>query len=202
MLLGGGYTGKNQFGLKMDYPALIRGLIRHFQAHQDDCEVHLVPHVMPGHVACDQGEKASNEGGQVIAQEDDYSACEELVQEFPSAVLAPRFTSPSEAKSYISGMDFFMGARMHACIAAFSSGVPVVPMAYSRKFEGLFGSLGYNHTIDCTALDEVTVQEQIAVLYEKRAELTKEAAAATELGLRKLARYEDALVSLFASVAK
>ncbi len=27
---------------------------------------------------------------------------------------------------------------MHACIAAISSGVPVFPMAYSRKFNGLF----------------------------------------------------------------
>lgn len=31
-----------------------------------------------------------------------------------------------------------MGARMHSTIAAFSSRVPVVPMAYSRKFNGLF----------------------------------------------------------------
>ena len=41
----------------------------------------------------------------------------------PGTVLAPRFSTPSEAKTYIAGLDFFMGARMHACIAAFSSGV-------------------------------------------------------------------------------
>ena len=38
---------------------------------------------------------------------------------------------------------------MHACIAAFSAGVPVVPMAYSRKFNGLFGTLGYKRVADC-----------------------------------------------------
>ena len=35
-------------------------------------------------------------------------------------------------------MNFFIGSRMHATIAAFSSNVPVFPLAYSRKFNGLF----------------------------------------------------------------
>jgi hypothetical protein len=38
---------------------------------------------------------------------------------------------------------------MHACIAALSSGVPVLPIAYSRKFRGVFGSLGYPIIADC-----------------------------------------------------
>jgi polysaccharide pyruvyl transferase WcaK-like protein len=55
-----------------------------------------------------------------------------------------------EAKSYISGMDLFIGARMHATIAAISSGVPVIPFSYSRKFEGLFSSLGYPYVVQGT----------------------------------------------------
>ena len=63
---------------------------------------------------------------------------------YPRAIVAPAFRTPVEAKSYIAGMDFFAGARMHACIAAVSSGVPVYPLAYSRKFNGLFvETLGY-----------------------------------------------------------
>ena len=53
-------------------------------------------------------------------------------------LLSPLFFSPIDAKSYISGMHFFIGSRMHATIAAFSSNVPVFPLAYSRKFNGLF----------------------------------------------------------------
>ena len=32
LLMSGGYTGANQFGLSIDYPALIREIIRFFQA--------------------------------------------------------------------------------------------------------------------------------------------------------------------------
>jgi polysaccharide pyruvyl transferase WcaK-like protein len=188
LLMGGGYTGRNQFSLTMDYPALIRGLIRHFLAHPDGCQVHLVPHVFPDTPRA--------------GQENDYSASELLAGEFPGLVLAPRFATPSEAKSYIAGMDFFMGARMHACIAALSSGVAVAPMAYSRKFAGLFGSIGYEHTLDCTTLEAAEVQDRIAVFYEDRARLAVEAEAARETGLVKLARYENALVELLGDMGR
>jgi len=186
LLMKGGYTGKNEFGLAMDYPALIRGLITHFQTHADGCEVHLVPHVFPD----------TDSPG----HENDFTASEKLVADFPGLVLAPRFGTPSEAKSYIAGMDFFMGARMHACIAALSSGVAVAPMAYSRKFAGLFGSIGYDHTIDCTALGEAEVHGRITALYDRRADLAAEARAARDAGLAKLALYQDALRDLLAKV--
>lgn len=122
LLMNGGYSGQNEFGISLDYPALMRNLIRFFQS--EGCEVHMVAHVLPQ-------DRAKTH------REDDYFAAAQLVKEFPGTVLAPAFDSPSDAKTYIATLDFFMGARMHACIAAFSAGVPVVPMAYSRKFAGL-----------------------------------------------------------------
>jgi polysaccharide pyruvyl transferase WcaK-like protein len=179
LLMGGGYTGQNEFGLAMDYPGMIHDLIRHFRAHPDGCEVHLVPHVIIP--------------GESIQREDDYRACVALAEAFPGTVLAPAFATPSEAKSYIAGLDFFMGARMHACIAAFSSGVPVIPMAYSRKFAGLFGSIGYDRTVDCTSESAAAICDKIFAAYESRQELADEAAAALAIGLDKLTRYDDAL---------
>ncbi|SNR72072.1 polysaccharide pyruvyl transferase family protein [Puniceibacterium sediminis] len=179
LLMGGGYTGKNEFGLTMDYPGLIRDLIRHFQSHPDGCEVHLVAHVIV-------------RSGPMTG-EDDYRACEALAAEFPGTVLAPAFESPSEAKSYIAGLDFFMGARMHACIAAFSSGVPVVPMAYSRKFEGLFGTMGYTRTVDCTSQSAEAILEAIVQGYTDRTTLKAEADAALKKGREKLTTYETRL---------
>ena len=45
---------------------------------------------------------------------------------------------------------------MHATIAAFSAGVADIPFSYSRKFEGLYDSLGYPYVIHgCT---DTTVQ--------------------------------------------
>ncbi|MFU8778597.1 MAG: polysaccharide pyruvyl transferase family protein [Roseovarius sp.] len=124
-----------------------------------------------------------------------------MQKEFPSVTVAPGFTSPSEAKSYIAGMDFFMGARMHACIAAFSAGVPVVPMAYSRKFAGLFGALGYNETVDCTSQSAEEIMARVFDAYGRRAELVQSQKAALATGLEKLARYEAALGDLMVQMA-
>ena len=132
LLFNGGYTRNNMFGLRSSYKDLIRSLLEWLSA-ENGYEIHLVPHVL------------SDE----IEVEDDYRVNLRLKKDFPHVVLAPKFSDPIQAKSYIAGMDFFAGARMHACIAAFSSNVPVLPMAYSRKFAGLFGSIGYDVIADC-----------------------------------------------------
>ncbi len=181
LLMSGGYTRNNMFGLKMDYPQLMRDIARHFTDHPAGCELHLVPHV----ISWERG-----------ALEDDYAASVKLAEEFPRAIVAPAFTSPSEAKSYIAGMDFFMGARMHACIAAFSSGVPVVPMAYSRKFAGLFGALDYNETVDCTAQSAEDIKARIFAAFERRENMARAQQAALAMGLERLQRYETVLGDL------
>ncbi|MEO0390466.1 MAG: polysaccharide pyruvyl transferase family protein [Pseudomonadota bacterium] len=145
LLFNGGYTQSNQFGLKADYPDLIRRIIAFFEA-QEQVELHLVGHVQ----------------SREIAVEDDHRVNEALATEFPGVIVSPFFASPIEAKTYIAGMDFFLGARMHATIAAFSAGVPVIPMAYSRKFKGVFGTLGYARSVDCKAdtADEIMAAVQ------------------------------------------
>ena len=133
-MLMGGYTGNNQFGLVIDYNKTIRSIIDFFLS-TNNVKLHLIGHV---------------ESGERFV-ESDYVVCRDLYYEYnhPNLVLADFFLGPIEAKNYISGMDFFMGARMHATIAAFSSCVPVVPMAYSRKFNGLFiDTLNYPHIVD------------------------------------------------------
>lgn len=187
LLMMGGYSGKNMFGLRSDYPRLVRDIITHFTTQVPDCEVHLVGHVI--------AEKRD-------AMEDDYAACLTLQREFPQTVLAPIFGTPQEAKSYIAGLDFFMGARMHACIAAFSSGVAVVPMAYSRKFEGLFGTLGYFHTVDCTAEENEVIMRKIAKAYENRAVLAQDAQDAFGRSLQRLEAYNEAISRLLARLSR
>jgi len=181
LLMGGGYTGKNMFDLKLDYPTLICDIISGFSDHPNGCEVHLVGHVVP-----------QTRGG----VEDDYQICLDLADKFPRTVIAPPFDTPSEAKSYIAGLDFFIGARMHACIAAFSSGVPVVPMAYSRKFEGLFSALGYNLTVDCTIDTAEDIKEQIFEAYENRHAIAARMEKALQIGRVRLNQYEMGLERL------
>jgi len=168
-----------QFKLTVDYPALVRKAIAYFAA-QPGVEVHLVSHVI-----CDAHEN-----------EDDLRACARLAHEFPQVKVAPRFRTPSEAKSYISSLDFFTGARMHACIGAFSAGVTVVPMAYSRKFNGLFTSLGYEAVLDCLKLDTEQAYAFLLAQWAQRDELALRVEAGNAMAQAKLNRYVADIVKM------
>lgn len=130
LLYNGGYNRKNYFNLSFSYEKFINLLLE--ELINTEYEVHLVPHVI-------------SENNTV---EDDYRVCRKLSDKFSTVKLSPRFSSPIEAKSYIAGLDVFSGARMHSTIAAFSCGIPVIPIAYSRKFNGLYDTLCYPYFID------------------------------------------------------
>lgn len=54
-----------------------------------------------------------------------------------------------------------MGSRMHATIGALTSNTPVIPVAYSRKFTGLFDSVDYPYVVDLQTLDTESAVKQI-----------------------------------------
>lgn len=157
LLWNGGYTRNNQFGLVLDYQHLVRSIIRYF-LNCPNVKLHMIAHVV----------------SEMDSVENDYSVSYELAQEYKAEnfVLAPLFLNPILAKNYIAGLDFFAGARMHATIAAFSSGVPVYPMAYSRKFNGLYiDTLEYNYMGDMTTDDHENVINGLKLAFERRDEL-------------------------------
>ncbi|WP_283131129.1 polysaccharide pyruvyl transferase family protein [Enterovibrio norvegicus] len=163
LLWNGGYTGNNQFGLKCGYKELVRDIITLFLDRGK--KVHLVSHVISDN----------------FKAEDDYRTSIEIKESYFSknenVIVGPKFTDPMDAKSYISRMEFFLGSRMHATIAALSSGVAVLPLAYSRKFEGVFGSIGYKH---CVNLHEDTYSEIVNKIndsYDNKASVRNDAIA-------------------------
>jgi len=174
LLYNGGYTGQNQFGLTVNYPELMRTVLDRF-SQRGDCQVWLVAHVL----------------ADSLPVEDDYKVSQKLSDLYPTIHLAPKFASPSEAKSFISGMDFFVGARMHACIAAFSSGVPVVPLAYSRKFNGLFSTLQYPFFGDCKEATDEQILKLILDGFEAREQLRQAVERGNKIADTKLMRYEQ-----------
>lgn len=173
-------AGQNAFGLSMNYAVFTRGLIEALIA-RGDAEVHLIAH-------------ANSDGNPA---DDDAATLDRLAAEYPAVVRVPNFAGPSEAKSYISGLDMLIAARMHACIGAFSAGTPVVPVAYSRKFSGLFGLLGYDWLIPVQGVDETQAIAHVMHAVDSRDEL----AAGARQGMAKvgalLDTYRDALRSLF-----
>ena len=82
---------------------------------------------------------------------------------------------------------------MHACIAAFSSGVPVLPMAYSRKFNGLFNSLAYPHVLDCLETDTDRAYAQLIDAFEQREALAVAVAEGNRIARDKLEVYTHEL---------
>lgn len=184
LLMSGGYTGANQFGLTVDYNGLIERLIEHW-SRMPDHVIWLVPHVM-----------ADN-----IDKDNDMVAIGELVAKYPTCRVPARFTTPSQAKSFISGLAFMTGARMHACIAAISAGVPVVPFSYSRKFNGLFDTLEYPWYADGLVDSTDTAFEKIIAGEDQRASLQINAIQAKNIADGRLQNYEDYLTNYFATLA-
>lgn len=118
----------------------------------------------------------------------DMDAIEKVKNLYPSCNVIPWQQTPMEIKYYISQMDVFVGARMHATVAAFSSNIATIPVAYSRKFAGLYENIGYDILIDLksTSLEEALVKtmgyihnsqeikEKVSLCHQQVFEKTKE----------------------------
>ena len=79
------------------------------------------------------------------------------------------FYDQSELKGIISLCDFFIGSRMHSCIAALSQGIPTVGIAYSKKFIGVFESAGVGEfVIDARLCDKRDALETLLKRYKTR----------------------------------
>ena len=136
LLINGGYTQGNMFGLKTNYSELVYSVVDLLMKDKR-LLVLLVPHVFAP-------------SGNV---ESDPDAClnvyEELNKKYPGRIFLTRGKYNQNEIKYIIGLcDFFIGSRMHACIAALSQSIPAVGIAYSKKFHGVFESVGLG---DCVA---------------------------------------------------
>lgn len=122
---------------------------------ETDATIALIPHVV----------WASNDDRKVLRQlYDDF-------EQDPRLVLVEDHTAP-ELKYIISKCSFFVGARTHATIAAYSSSVPTLVIGYSVKARGivrdLFGSED-GYVLPVQSLNEPRqLTQAFRELYEKR----------------------------------
>lgn len=163
LLYMGGYTKNNMFGLKVDYKDLVREMID-FIINKKGAEVMLIPHVF----------------GAGDNPESDSEACKTVYNELNHiygdklTVVKGRYDQGG-IKHIIGSCDFFIGSRMHACIAALSQSVPAVPVAYSGKFLGVMESIGVqSHVADPCRLSVPEIMGVINNAFEKRAEIRKQ----------------------------
>ena len=130
LLMMEGYTRNNMFGLKVSYRSLIQQVVERL-LQQPTVNVLLIPHVF----------------GEEIGSETDTLACDAIFDELKGkyegrlGVVRGRYNQ-NEIKYIIGQCNFFVGSRMHACIAAVSQSVPAVSIAYSDKFAGVMKAVG------------------------------------------------------------
>ena len=184
LLWAGGYTKDNQFGLTLDYREYCWKVCEEL-SKDSRYEVCLIPHVGTTSVVEDEimlheEETAESEDG----IENDSAVCRRLKKKYPEMKILSGISTPMDVKGYIAAMDVFIGARMHATIGAFSSGVATIPVSYSRKFEGLYESLEYDYLIhareDSTdeavkkTLDYIRQYDKLKLSVEKSLEIVRE----------------------------
>jgi colanic acid/amylovoran biosynthesis protein len=98
----------------------VRSLIRHI-LENTDMTIALTPHV-------------------IEHENDDYEILSQFYKEFKHTgriIILPNNLNAIQYKGYISRMRFFIGARTHATIAAYSSYVPTMVLGYSVKSKGI-----------------------------------------------------------------
>jgi colanic acid/amylovoran biosynthesis protein len=91
----------------------------------------------------------------------------------PAWVLTGDY-DPRELKAIISGTQLFFGARMHANIAALSSGVPTVAISYSHKTQGIMDLLQQRErVVSIGSLTREQCEAQLVSAWEAREEIRR-----------------------------
>lgn len=122
-------TDKVELTYKANYKEYLKSLVKYL-CEEDKYNIYIIPHV-----------------------NSDVNAAKWLKEEFDGIHVVPMQESATDVKDIIASMDCFIGTRMHATIAAMSSGVPVIPVSYSRKFEGLYSTLNYKYCVSLESMD-------------------------------------------------
>lgn len=150
LLYNGGYNKKNMFNFKCDYENLMDKIIKKIMDNEKN-KIILIPHVITE-----------------IEVENDLNTCKYIEKKYsklyPNRIISVKENmSEDELKYIISKCDFFIGGRMHACIAAISSNVVTIPIAYSRKFVGIWQDIGLD---ECIADPRIHNEDKILSIYD------------------------------------
>jgi polysaccharide pyruvyl transferase WcaK-like protein len=160
LLYVGGFTHNNMFGLKFNYKEFILILV-HELLYRTKASILLVPHEyfkfrIDGQ-DCDE----------IQICEKERESIEERYRE--RIHLVKQEYNQNEIKGIIGLCDFFIGSRMHACIAALSQGKATVGLAYSKKFTGVFQTIGAEkYVIDMRQKEQGEIIETVMCCFKKR----------------------------------
>lgn len=127
----------------------VKELIKHILT-TSGMTVALTPHVI--------------EGGN-----NDYEVLESFYEEFKDTgrvILLPDNLTAIQYKGYIARMRFFIGARTHATIAAYSNCVPTMVLGYSVKSKGIAKDI-FNEEKLVLGIDEISSSAKLIHHYDE-----------------------------------
>jgi len=105
----------------------------------------------------------------VIDGNNDYEVLQQFYNEFKSTnrfILLPDNLNAIQYKGYIARMRFFIGARTHATIAAYSNCVPTMVLGYSVKSKGIAKDIfGYERLV--LALSEISDSKKLIQKFDE-----------------------------------
>jgi len=144
-----------------------------------NAQVLLVPHGFPRRKT-----NSSQEIGD-FSKEDDFIAVNyvyDKVKNKERIVPLREEYSASELKGFIALCDMFIGARMHSLIAAISSGVPTIGIAYSLKTPGFLKLVGLEEYMqDVRTLSFDGIREKIDDMWGNRQQIRKRLSSRVEV---------------------
>jgi colanic acid/amylovoran biosynthesis protein len=184
LMFNGGYTRDNMFGLRMDYIGYLRDMVIELLKEHDG-EIWLIPHTFAVEGSVESDPEAS------------HKLRNSLPPELQGRVrIVARDYDQHEIKGVIGLCDFFIGSRMHACIAALSQGIPCLGVAYSMKFAGVFESVGMEEwVIDAREVSSDEAVERTIELYRRRDAVREPLSEASEQARARLTEVFRELVS-------
>lgn len=104
-----------------------------------------------------------------IHDNNDFVFLSEFYEQFKATgrvLLIPDNLTAIQYKGYIARMRFFIGARTHATIAGYSTGVPTMVLGYSVKSKGIAKDLfGYERLV--LNLDEISDAQKLQAKFDE-----------------------------------
>lgn len=184
LMYNGGYNRQNMFGLQLNYSKFLQLVIHSLLEENPNVEIWLVPHTY-----APMGDVES-----------DNEACLKVWHSISKKVQSRVRVVTGEYDQYqikgvIGQSCFFLGSRMHSCIAALSQDIPCVGLAYSMKFSGVFSSVGMGDwVIDARKLNTDASVNAVIDCYRLRDSVRDDLQRATRKAREHLSKIFEDLV--------
>lgn len=162
-LYNDGFARTPRAKLRLDYTGFIPELARALLEAEPAARLLLVPHmkVPAGH------------------HENDREACEHVAAALPESLrarvhLLSDLADPCQVRAAIGRCDFFVGSRLHACIAALAQRIPTVAIADNWRVEGVFATAGMQGCVVDARYDEAAAALRFVLQQARERTKTRE----------------------------